>query len=62
MGLAIADYDSALRLDRNLPTALYGRGFAKLKKGDTAGGNADIAAAQAMKQNIAGEFASYGLH
>jgi hypothetical protein len=60
--LAIADYNSALKLDRNLATALYGRGFAKLKKGDLSGGKADIEAAQTAQHDIAGEFARYGLH
>lgn len=60
--LAIADFDSALRLDSKLPSALYGRGFAKLKRGDLAGGNADIAAAKTVKPSIEGEFARYGLH
>jgi hypothetical protein len=59
--LAIADFDSALRLDPKLASALYGRGFAKLKRGDLAGGNADIAAAETLEQNIAGKLARYGL-
>jgi hypothetical protein len=60
--LAIADYNSALRLDSKLPSALYGRGFAKLKKRDLAGGDADIAAAKTVEPNIEEEFARYGLH
>jgi tetratricopeptide (TPR) repeat protein len=59
---AIADFNSALRLDPKLPNARYGRGFAKLKRGDPAGGNADIAAAKTVEPNIEGEFARYGLH
>jgi hypothetical protein len=44
------------------PTApSHGRGLAKLKKGDTAGGNADIAAAKAIEANIVGDFARYGV-
>jgi hypothetical protein len=35
--------------------------LAKLKNGDRAGGEADIAAAEAIDQKIAGEFARYGL-
>jgi tetratricopeptide (TPR) repeat protein len=57
---AIADYSSALRFDAKA-SALYGRGFAKLKKGDTGGGNADIAAAKAIEANIVGRFAQYGV-
>jgi hypothetical protein len=39
----------------------YGHGLAKMKKGDTAGGNADIAAAQKIATNIAADFARYGV-
>jgi Flp pilus assembly protein TadD len=59
---AITDYNAALRLDPKLPSALYGRGFARLKTGDRAGSDADIAAAEAVELNIAGKFARYGLH
>ena len=34
---AIADYDAAIELDGKRATALYGRGTAKLKKGDASG-------------------------
>lgn len=58
---AIADYDAGLRLDPpNKADFLYGRGLAKLKKGD-ASGNADVAAAKALHEKIAEEFASYGV-
>ena len=40
---------------------LYGRGLAKARKGDRNGGTADIAAAKAIKSDIADEFARYGL-
>ena len=40
---------------------LYGRGLAKLKKGDRDGGNADIAAAKAIRADIADNFARYGV-
>jgi tetratricopeptide (TPR) repeat protein len=60
--LAIADYNSALQLDPKLASSQYGRGLAKLKKGDLTGGNADIAAAKTVEQNIVGEFARYGVH
>ena len=42
------------RLDSKLPSALYGRGFAKLKTGDRAGGNADITAAKKIKRDLTG--------
>ena len=35
---AIADYNAALKIDPKLASALYGRGLAKQKKGDSAGG------------------------
>ena len=57
---AIADYDAALHLEAKRATALYGPGTAKLKKGD-ASGDADIAAAKAIKADIAEEFARYGV-
>ena len=57
---AVADYDSALSLDRG-PTSLYGRGPARLKRGDAGGGNADIAAGKVIDPNVAAEFASYGV-
>jgi hypothetical protein len=60
--LAIADYNSALRLTPRLPTALYGRGFAKIKAGNSKSGNADFVAAKNLDQNIETEFTSYGLH
>jgi tetratricopeptide (TPR) repeat protein len=60
--LAITDYNSALRIDPRLATALYGRGFAKLKTEDRAGGSADTATAQAIDHNVAEEFSRYGIH
>ena len=58
---AIADYNAALKIDPKLAPALYGRGFAEIKKGNSAGGNADIAAAKSTDPNIAEEFSRYGL-
>ncbi len=58
---AIADYNAALKIDPKLATALYGRGFAEIKKGNSASGNADIAAAKSADPNIAEEFSRYGL-
>jgi tetratricopeptide (TPR) repeat protein len=58
---AISDYNAALRISPRHASALYGRGKAKLRNGDTNGGNADIAAAKAINQEIAEEFASYGI-
>jgi hypothetical protein len=58
--LAINDYSSALRVYPQAASSLYGRGLAKLKKGDTSGGNADIAAAKAIEANVVGDFVRYG--
>jgi hypothetical protein len=57
---AIDDYNSALRLNPKQVGSLYGRGIAKLKKGD-ASGDTDTAAAIAMDANIALEFKRYGV-
>jgi tetratricopeptide (TPR) repeat protein len=58
---AIADYDAGLKLNpSNKADYLYGRGLAKLKSGD-ASGRADVAAAKALHEKIAEEFASYGV-
>ncbi len=37
-------------------TALFARGLAKLKNGDAVGGDADVAAAKAIKPGISDEF------
>ena len=58
---AIADYDAALKLSPKLAEALYGRGVARQRNGDTAAGNADLAVAEATRTNIAEEFARYGV-
>ena len=57
---AIADYEKALALDPNLATSLYGRGLARLKKGDSKGDD-DIKQAQQHDPDIAKTFSSYGL-
>ena len=58
---AIADYDAALKLSPKLAGSLYGRGLARLRKGNTDDGNADIAAAKAIQSDVAEEFARYGV-
>jgi hypothetical protein len=42
--------------------APYDRGVAKLRKGDTVGGNADVAAAKALEANISKQFTRVGVH
>jgi tetratricopeptide (TPR) repeat protein len=58
---AIADYNAALKVNPKLASALYGRGMAKQKKGDSAGGQVDMAAANLLQTDIAEEFAGYGV-
>jgi tetratricopeptide (TPR) repeat protein len=58
---AIADCSAAAQYPPTAPRALYFRGVAKLKAGDAAGGKADIASAQRLKQDIANDFAEYSL-
>ena len=52
---AIADFDAALRQHR------YGRGLARQRKGDVAGGAADIAAARSMDARIEARIVEYGV-
>jgi tetratricopeptide (TPR) repeat protein len=47
---AIADYDVALKTNPRLAGALYGRGLARLRSGDTAAGNADITEAKEINR------------
>jgi hypothetical protein len=61
MGLSDPDFDAALKRDAKLPSALYGRGFAKSKKGNAAGSKSDIAAAQAIKADVGAEYARFGV-
>jgi tetratricopeptide (TPR) repeat protein len=61
MDEAIKDYDAALKLDPKLAGALYGRGVAKMRKNDKAGGGADMTAAKGMKSDVDAEFARYGI-
>jgi tetratricopeptide (TPR) repeat protein len=60
---ALADYDAAFALTKVPDHAdwLYGRGVTKLKKGDSAGGNADITKAKTIQADIAEEYAKYGI-
>jgi tetratricopeptide (TPR) repeat protein len=49
---AIADFTTALRANPKNPVVLYRRGATSLKSGDTEAGNADLAAAKAIKPDI----------
>jgi tetratricopeptide (TPR) repeat protein len=50
---AIDDFNIVLQIDPQNPLVLFRRGQAFLKKGEVEAGNADIAAAQAIKPDIA---------
>jgi tetratricopeptide (TPR) repeat protein len=49
---AVAYFDQAVRLVPNDAAALYGRGKARQLKGDIAGGNADVSAAEKIDPKI----------
>jgi tetratricopeptide (TPR) repeat protein len=59
---AISDYNAALRIVPKMASALYGRGLARLKKGDATGGNADLASAVKLEKTVADEFSRYGVN
>ena len=50
---AIADFDAALKIEPKLASSLYGRGLAKLKKGDRTGADADMVTAKAIRADVA---------
>jgi|ERR1019366_6083271 tetratricopeptide (TPR) repeat protein len=50
---AISDFTTVLQVDPKNPTVLYRRGTTYLNSGDTEAGNADLAAAKAIKTDIA---------
>ena len=50
--LALADYEKALTMDPQYAPALYGRGAVKMKKGDLAGGGANIAQAKHFSETV----------
>jgi tetratricopeptide (TPR) repeat protein len=58
---AITDFDTVLANDSNDAKALFQRGIAKRRNGDVAGGDADIAAATALKPGIADDLKVFGL-
>lgn len=57
---AIATYNAVLKIDPKSVYSLYGKGIAELKTGNTAAGQADIAASKAIK-DVADEMAGYGV-
>jgi tetratricopeptide (TPR) repeat protein len=57
---ALSDFDAAVHLSPQRPFALYGRGVAKLRKGDDSG-HADMAAAKAILPTIDDDFVRSGI-
>jgi tetratricopeptide (TPR) repeat protein len=60
-GKAVADYDAVLRINPLQASSLFGRGVARLRQGNTTGGNSDLAAAKAIQSDIAAEMAALGI-
>lgn len=58
---ALDDYEHALAANPKFAPALFGRGVVKLKRGDAAGGNADIAEATGYLKTIAQEMSRAGV-
>ena len=58
---AVKDYDAAVAAGSNGADSLFGRGLARSKNGDAAGGRADTAAAEKLDATVAGRFANWGL-
>ena len=58
---ALADYEAVLKESPKDPYSIFGRGIAKLRTGDTAGGNADLVTAAALQTGLREEFAAYGV-
>lgn len=58
---AVESYDNALRLRPDFASSLFGRGIAKRRLGDQAGGDADLKAATTAVPSIAKEYADIGV-
>ena len=59
---ALGSFDAALQIEPKLASSRYGRGLAKRKAGDDGGGDADMAAAKAINEGVASEFARLGIN
>jgi len=57
---AIDSYDQALEKSADFAVSRYGRGLAKLKKGDVAGGEADLNEAERLQPGTAAYFKLFG--
>jgi hypothetical protein len=52
---AVAKYEASLKFDPDRARALYGRGYARSKKGETPAGINDMSAAAGIQPDIADE-------
>jgi tetratricopeptide (TPR) repeat protein len=59
--LALNEYNAALTIDPNRALSLYGRGLARIRTGDVAGGKGDQAAATTINPEVANDFSMYGV-
>ena len=59
--LAINEYNAALDIDPNRTIALFGRGLARIRNGQTTEGEADQAAAKVLDPEVERRFSAYGL-
>jgi len=60
--LAQQDFESALKFDPRNASALLARGLVKRQTGDVAGGDADVAAARAIRPKVGADWEElYGI-
>jgi tetratricopeptide (TPR) repeat protein len=57
---AITDFEAALKAKPDLPASLFGRGLAKVAKGDVANGQSDMKAAIAIESDLVKTYTGYG--
>jgi tetratricopeptide (TPR) repeat protein/predicted aspartyl protease len=58
---SVGDYDAALKINPQMPMALYGRGVAKIRKKQITEGEADIVNAEKIAPKIAEQFKTIGI-
>lgn len=58
---SIADFTEAIRINQRFPMALFGRGVAKVKSGDTEGGTVDMNEALGIDREIVKKAAKLGI-
>ena len=58
---AVTDYTAAVDKDPSQAMSLFGRGLAKLRDGDSKGGQADLDAARAIGFELDDAYQSYGV-